>query len=168
MNLSVMLCVCVCHSFKISGQSTKYCSGGCPAAVDTGTSLIAGPTDQMNALNEQLGATALVLGEVKCVCVCVCVCVSVCVCLSCRSICLSVCMYVVWHCSKEWFCFFCLLQYQFNCSTIASLPSVAFTLSGHDFVLTPEDYVVKVEKSIVQFLLLFCTIYLPPFCSSIH
>lgn len=44
---------------SIGGQtSSNYCSGGCPGIADTGTSLLAGPSQQMNQLNEQLGATA--------------------------------------------------------------------------------------------------------------
>jgi len=50
--------------FQESGSSLGWCSSSapCKAIADTGTSLITGPTENMNALNRQLGAFVL-LGE---------------------------------------------------------------------------------------------------------
>eukprot|EP01027_Heterolobosea_sp_BB2_P020828 GEZU01029746.1.p1 GENE.GEZU01029746.1~~GEZU01029746.1.p1 ORF type:complete len:390 (-),score=165.66 GEZU01029746.1:107-1276(-) len=46
--------------FLFDGQSQGWCpSTGCKAIADTGTSLLAGPTDVMSALNSKLGATAI-------------------------------------------------------------------------------------------------------------
>ena len=45
----------------------NVCPSGCEAIVDTGTSLIAGPTAMVNLLNRQLKATRPVNGMVSCV-----------------------------------------------------------------------------------------------------
>ena len=41
-------------SVEVAGQT--YCSQGCAAIADTGTSLLVGPSTDMNMINEQLGA----------------------------------------------------------------------------------------------------------------
>ena len=48
----------------VNGQPS-FCKGSCQAIADTGTSLIGGPTADVKALNQMIGATPIVAGEVS-------------------------------------------------------------------------------------------------------
>ncbi|XP_078495231.1 cathepsin D-like [Ciona intestinalis] len=45
------------------GTSTSACVAGCKAIVDSGTSLLAGPTDEIEKINKLIGATKFLNGE---------------------------------------------------------------------------------------------------------
>lgn len=49
----------------IANQSTGVCSGGCAAIVDSGTSLLAGPTSVVTEINHAIGAEGVVSTECK-------------------------------------------------------------------------------------------------------
>ncbi|XP_009771336.1 aspartic proteinase A1-like isoform X2 [Nicotiana sylvestris] len=51
--------------FSIGNQSTGFCEGGCAAIVDSGTSLLAGPTAVVTQVNHAIGAEGVLSMECK-------------------------------------------------------------------------------------------------------
>ncbi len=49
------------------GSTTEFCSGGCSAIADSGTSLLAGPTTIITQVNHAIGASGVVSEECKAV-----------------------------------------------------------------------------------------------------
>ena len=51
------------NAVQVGGQSMGVCHYGCQAIADTGTSLIVGPTSEINYLNSKLGAKKNFMGQ---------------------------------------------------------------------------------------------------------
>lgn len=49
--------------FSVDGTGVTVCENGCGAAIDSGTSLIAGPTEQTDQINRAIGAFKFIAGE---------------------------------------------------------------------------------------------------------
>ncbi|CAN1232536.1 Aspartic proteinase A1, partial [Linum perenne] len=155
----------------IGNQSTGFCAGSCKAIVDSGTSLLAGPTTVITQINHAIGATGIVSQECKSV-----------VSVYGRTILELLLADVLPHqvCSQIGLCFMngnhsvsmdiksvvdstillnTLLQLceripspsgqsAVECSSLSSLPVVSFIIGGKEFDLAPEEYILQVGNGI--------------------
>ena len=64
MCVCVCVCDCVCIVFSLSVGGTTVCTK-CQAIADTGTSLIAGPPDDIDIIQKAIGAVEQSGGEVS-------------------------------------------------------------------------------------------------------
>jgi len=157
----------------IGGQSQGYCAKGCHGIADTGTSLLAGPSDVVTKINQKLGATGVLSEECKMIVdqyeqqiingivnglnpQQVCTEINLCPGSSCGvcELIISTIDSILPSNSSE-----LLIKILLNsicdllpdpngealvdCSTVNSLPNIGFTLNGKTFTLTPQQYILQ-------------------------
>eukprot|EP01129_Flabellula_baltica_P003020 TRINITY_DN12882_c0_g1_i1.p1 TRINITY_DN12882_c0_g1~~TRINITY_DN12882_c0_g1_i1.p1 ORF type:complete len:449 (+),score=111.14 TRINITY_DN12882_c0_g1_i1:67-1413(+) len=157
---------------SIAVDGKVYCEK-CKAIADTGTSLLAGPSQIVKEINRAIGATGIFTGECDAIIEQygpqiinylesgvtpheVCETVSLCPGVLCGT-CETLMKYVeialasnstastILHLLED-LCEFIPSpagESTVDCSTLKSLPDVHITISGRDFVLTPEQYILK-------------------------
>ncbi|KAG5116905.1 hypothetical protein JHK84_043018 [Glycine max] len=113
----------------LANNSTGLCEGGCAAVVDSGTSLIAGPTTVVTQINHAIGAEGYTSFE-------------------CKSI-LHNYGDSIWESLIAGLCEKLPNppgQSFINCNRIATMPHITFTIGNKSFPLSPEQYVLRVEE----------------------
>lgn len=86
-------------SLDFGGDTTVACASGCVGIIDSGTSVMTGPYEEVKAINDALGGFEI-------------------------------------PALHEWI---------INCDTIPDMPDIIWTINGVTYLMTPEDYILKVE-----------------------
>ncbi len=91
-------------SLAVGDDTSLGCVGGCLAPVDTGTSVITGPVEEIRAIHEVIGGFEILPGE-----------------------------------------------YIINCNNLDEMPDLTFTITGVEYVLAPEEYVLIVSGNYFEY-----------------
>ncbi|WVZ10702.1 hypothetical protein V8G54_015232 [Vigna mungo] len=113
----------------LANNPTGLCAGGCAAIIDSGTSLIAGPTKIVTQINHAIGAEGYVSYE-------------------CKSI---IHNYgdSIWEYIISGLCEKLpnpVGQTFIDCNSIDTMPQITFTIGNKSFPLSPEQYMLRIEE----------------------
>ncbi|KAE8667040.1 hypothetical protein F3Y22_tig00112470pilonHSYRG00045 [Hibiscus syriacus] len=132
----------------IGDQTTGLCAGGCSAIVDSGTSLLTGPTAIIAQVNHAIGASgvmAVVWAQNQ---------------LKLNQTQERILEYLNQLCERLPSP---MGESVVDCDGLSSMPSVSFTIGGKIFELTPEQYVLEVgEGEVAQCISVFAALDVPP------
>ncbi|KAM7481863.1 hypothetical protein LguiB_006446 [Lonicera macranthoides] len=202
--------------FLIGNQSTGFCAEGCAAIVDSGTSLLAGPTTIVTQINHAIGAEGVVSMECKEVVSQygeliwdllvngvtpgkVCSEIGLCLFNGAQSVssniemvveknkttgesamCTACEMAVVWFQNQlkqqgtkekvlEYVNQLCdsipspMGESVIDCKSVSAMPDITFTIGSKEFILTPEQYILKTGEGIAAVCLSgFIALDVPP------
>ncbi|KAK1666240.1 hypothetical protein QYE76_054399 [Lolium multiflorum] len=119
----------------IGGNSTGLCKSGCAAIVDSGASFLTGPTEIINEINWRLPIPRFVSK-------------------ACKNVVSKFGRQIV-HLLLKRVCSFPKMcdgipiptgESSVDCGELKSMPDIAFTIGAKQFVLKPEQYIVKIGE----------------------